>query len=164
MKKLVISLALVAGVLTGCFSETKTAAYFIKNKTERENTLAKCRTDKDSNKDENCINAFKADAQIAATEIDIKAISRALEMYKIQNSVYPTQEQGLKALVNKPTVSPIPKNYAQGGYLEQIPKDPWGNDYQYQNKGLHNDIDVYSYGVDGKTSKNEDGETVIGNW
>ncbi len=163
MKKLVISLALVAGVLTGC-NNTQTVEYFAKNKTERENTLAKCRMDKDSQKDENCINAFQADGKIAATEIDIKAITSALKMYKTQNSVYPTQDQGLQALVDKPTINPIPKNYAQGGYLEQLPKDPWGNDYQYQNKGLHNDVDVYSYGVDGKTSKNEGGETVIGNW
>lgn len=104
------------------------------------------------------------DARKAAALADIKSVSDALKMYKLHNLNYPTQQQGLEALVTKPSISPIPKNYTAGGYLEKLPKDPWGNDYQYQNPGKHNDIDVYSYGADGATSSGEDGATVIGSW
>lgn len=104
------------------------------------------------------------DARKAAALSDIKSIQQSLKMYKLHNVSYPTQQQGLDALVNKPTISPIPKNYTSGGYLEKLPKDPWGNDYQYQNPGRHADIDIYSYGADGPTSAGEDGNTVIGSW
>lgn len=104
------------------------------------------------------------DARKAAAVTDIKAMTDALKMYKLHNLNYPTQQQGLDALVNKPTISPIPKNYTPGGYLEKLPKDPWHNDYQYQNPGKHGDVDIYSYGADGPTSAGENGTTVVGNW
>lgn len=104
------------------------------------------------------------DARKAAALADIKSIQQALKMYKLHNVSYPTQQQGLDALVNKPTISPIPKNYTSGGYLEKLPKDPWGDDYQYQNPGRHGDIDIYSYGADGPTSAGADGNTVVGSW
>lgn len=104
------------------------------------------------------------DARKAAAVTDIKAMTDALKMYKLHNLNYPTQQQGLDALVNKPTISPIPKNYTPGGYLEKLPKDPWHNDYQYQNPGKHGDVDIYSYGADGPTSAGENGATVVGNW
>lgn len=104
------------------------------------------------------------EARKAAALTDIKAIGDSLKMYKLHNSNYPTQQQGLDALVNKPTISPIPRNYTSGGYLEKLPKDPWGNEYQYQNPGKHNDVDVYSYGADGATSSGEGGATVVGGW
>ena len=104
------------------------------------------------------------DARKAAAVTDIKAIGDSLKMYKLHNLNYPTQQQGLEALAHKPTIAPIPKNYSPGGYLEKVPKDPWGNDYQYQNPGKHTDVDVYSFGANGATSSGENGDTVIGNW
>lgn len=104
------------------------------------------------------------DARKAAALTDIKAIKDSLKMYKLHNLNYPTQQQGLDALVNKPTISPIPRNYTSGGYLDKLPKDPWGNDYQYLNPGKHSDVDVYSYGSDNQTSAGEDGSSVIGSW
>jgi len=81
--------------------------------------------------------------------LDIQAISSALEMYRLDNSGYPTTDQGLEALVKKPTTEPIPKRWREGGYLEQVPVDPWGNPYVYLSPGLHRDYDLISYGADG---------------
>jgi general secretion pathway protein G len=81
--------------------------------------------------------------------LDIQAISSALEMYRLDNSGYPTTDQGLEALVKKPTAEPIPKRWREGGYLEQVPVDPWGNPYVYLSPGLHRDYDLISYGADG---------------
>lgn len=103
-------------------------------------------------------------ARTAAAKADIQSVMTALKLYKLDNIRYPTQQQGLDALVNKPSVAPIPNNYKAGGYLEKLPKDPWGNDYQYQNPGKHGEIDVYTYGPDGATSSGEDGQAVIGSW
>ncbi|TXI92318.1 MAG: type II secretion system protein GspG [Neisseriales bacterium] len=103
-------------------------------------------------------------ARTAAAKADIQSVMTALKLYKLDNIRYPTQQQGLDALVNKPSVAPIPNNYKAGGYLEKLPKDPWGNDYQYQNPGKHGEIDVYTYGPDGATSSGEDGQSVIGSW
>ncbi len=105
-------------------------------------------------------NKEKADQQKAVT--DIVALESALDMYKLDNSVYPTTDQGLEALVSKPS-NPTPRNYRDGGYIKRLPKDAWGNDYQYLNAGEHGVIDVFSLGADGQ----EGGEginTDIGNW
>ena len=100
--------------------------------------------------------------QIAAKQ-DIATIMQALKLYRLDNSRYPSGEQGLSALVSKPTASPIPGNWKSGGYLERLPKDPWNTPYQYLIPGIHGEIDVFSLGADGKPG----GEAVdadIGSW
>lgn len=91
------------------------------------------------------------DAKITDARVQIKNIETALKLYKLDNGNYPSTEQGLNALVAKPTVGLIPKGYKEGGYLEskKIPKDPWSNDYLYISPGEHGDYDLFSYGADG---------------
>jgi general secretion pathway protein G len=91
------------------------------------------------------------DAKIADAKVQIRNLESALKLYKLDNSVYPTTEQGLAALVTKPTTGQIPKNYKAEGYLESksVPKDPWGNDYVYLSPGEHGDYDLCSWGADG---------------
>ncbi len=105
------------------------------------------------------------DARIAATKQDIASIMQALKLYRLDNGAYPATEQGLKALLAKPTIEPIPSNWKQGGYLERssLPKDPWGNEYKYLNPGLKGEIDVFSYGRDGQ-SGGEGIDADIGSW
>ena len=105
------------------------------------------------------------DAKIQTTKTQIRSLESALKLYKLDNGVYPTTEQGLNSLVAKPTVGVIPKNYKEGGYIEskQVPKDGWGNDYIYVSPGEHGDYDLSSYGADGVKGgegKNSD----IGSW
>ncbi|MGD9807248.1 MAG: type II secretion system major pseudopilin GspG [Deferribacterales bacterium] len=92
------------------------------------------------------------EARVAKANLDIKAIESALKIYKLENSVYPTTEQGLEALIRKPEVEPIPKNYKRGGYIEENSiKDPWDNDYVYRSPGEDDrDYEIISYGADGK--------------
>jgi general secretion pathway protein G len=91
------------------------------------------------------------DAKIQTTKTQIRNLESALKLYKLDNGVYPTTEQGLNSLVTKPAVGVIPKSYKDGGYLESqnVPKDGWGNDYLYVSPGEHGDYDLYSYGADG---------------
>jgi general secretion pathway protein G len=91
------------------------------------------------------------DAKITDARVQIKNMETALKLYKLDNGVYPTTEQGLVALVSKPTVGVIPKSYKEGGYLEgkKVPKDPWQGDYLYVSPGEHGDYDLFSYGADG---------------
>ncbi|KPC55125.1 Type II secretion system protein G precursor [Amantichitinum ursilacus] len=103
------------------------------------------------------------DARVVAAKQDIRSTVQALKLYKLDNGRYPTTEQGLKALVEKPTSQPTPNNWKTGGYLEKLPKDPWGNDYVYLNPGLHGEIDVMSYGADGQ-SGGENYDADIGSW
>lgn len=105
-------------------------------------------------------NKEKADQQKAVS--DIVALENALDMYKLDNGVYPTTDQGLQALVTKPN-SPEPRQYREGGYIKRLPTDPWGNDYQYLSPGDQGVIDVFTLGADGQ----EGGEEInadIGNW
>jgi general secretion pathway protein G len=88
------------------------------------------------------------EARIVAAKADIAAIQQALKLYRLDNTVYPSTEQGLGALVARPTVNPLPTNWKTGGYLDRVPKDPWGTDYQYLNPGLKGEIDVFSLGAD----------------
>lgn len=99
-------------------------------------------------------------AKMVAAKQTILAIQNAMDLYKLDNGVYPTEEQGVQALVTKPTSDPIPQNWQSGGYLQHMPKDPWGHAYHYDNPGKHGDIDIYSDGPSGKP----DGKTLIGNW
>ncbi|KLV06118.1 MULTISPECIES: type II secretion system major pseudopilin GspG [Photobacterium] len=106
-------------------------------------------------------NKEKADQQKVVT--DISALEQALDMYKLDNSVYPTTDQGLEALVTKPASSPEPRNYRNGGYIKRLPQDPWGNDYHYVMPGEHGAVDIFSLGADGQ--EGGDGvNTDIGNW
>lgn len=89
------------------------------------------------------------EARLVAARADIAAINQALKLYRLDNITYPTTEQGLAALVQRPSVAPIPNNWKPGGYLERLPKDPWGRDYQYLNPGVRGEIDVFSFGADG---------------
>lgn len=104
------------------------------------------------------------DARRVAAQADISSVMNALKLYKLDNMRYPTNQQGLNSLVQQPSIAPIPNNYKSGGYLDKLPKDPWGNDYQYANPGQHGEIDVYTYGPDGATSAGENGSAVIGSW
>ena len=83
-------------------------------------------------------------AQVVSAKQNVVAIENALELYKLDNGFYPTSEQGLKALVTKPTTEPIPPNWEPGGYLKQLPLDPWGHPFHYENPGKHGDVDVFS--------------------
>ncbi|MBI1362761.1 MAG: type II secretion system protein GspG [Proteobacteria bacterium] len=98
-------------------------------------------------------------ARRTTAELQVKKIAEALEMYKLDNRKYPTTDQGLKALVEKPTSGPEAENWQKGGYMPNMPKDPWGNDYVYLQPGVHGDFDIISYGADGKkggTDENAD--------
>lgn len=99
------------------------------------------------------------EARIVKAQQDIRAVQSALEMYRLDNGFYPSQEQGLLALVTRPTTAPEPRSWSEEGYLPSLPKDPWGNDYQYANPGTHSRIDIFSYGPTGQP-----GGEVIGNW
>lgn len=92
------------------------------------------------------------DARIAEAKVQIRNLETALKLFKLDNGFYPDTQQGLQALVEKPTSGRIPLNYKEGGYLEQkkIPLDPWGNPYVYISPGLNGDYDLMSYGADGK--------------
>jgi general secretion pathway protein G len=83
-------------------------------------------------------------------------------MYRLDNFRYPTTEQGLEALVNKPA-DPTLTNWKAGGYLPRLPKDPWGNPYQYLNPGNHGEIDIYTLGADGRPG-GEGLDADVGNW
>jgi general secretion pathway protein G len=89
-------------------------------------------------------------ARVTAAKADIATIMEALKLYRLDNQRYPTTEQGLSALVTRPTLSPVPPNWKPNGYLEHLPQDPWGNPYQYLNPGLRGEIDVFSFGADGQ--------------
>ncbi len=102
-------------------------------------------------------------AKVVKVKEDIQAIENALDLYKLDNGVYPSQAQGLKALVTKPTTGNIPGNYASGGYLKRMPLDPWGNAYHYDNPGKHGVIDIFTYGANNAPTGTGINAT-IGNW
>jgi general secretion pathway protein G len=102
-------------------------------------------------------------ARTAKAKNDIRALESALELYRLDNYVYPTTDQGLEALVTRPTGSPEPKNWKSGGYIKKLNKDPWGNDYLYLSPGENGDVDIFSYGADG-VSGGEGPNSDIGSW
>lgn len=103
------------------------------------------------------------EARVVRAKADIQAIVTALNTYKLDNFSYPATEQGLEALVAKPAGAPEAPNWRKGGYLDGVPKDPWGRTYLYLQPGQHGDMDVYTLGSDGKTGgEGEAGD--IGNW
>jgi general secretion pathway protein G len=103
------------------------------------------------------------EARITAARSDIGNLVTALRLYKLDNRSYPSNDQGLDALVKAPSLAPIPPAWKKGGYLDKLPKDPWGNPYQYLNPGVHGDIDVWSLGADGQPG-GEGGNADIGSW
>ena len=103
------------------------------------------------------------EARIIAAKQDIASLQQALKLYRLDNQRYPTTEQGLQALLVKPTTTPIPANWKAGGYIERLPKDPWGSPYQYLNPGVRGEIDVFSYGADGAPG-GEGNDADIGSW
>ena len=103
------------------------------------------------------------EARIIAAKQDVATLAQALRLYKLDNFAYPSTDQGLQALVVKPAAAPIPANWKAGGYLERLPKDPWGRDYRYLNPGRHGEIDIFSLGADGEPG-GEGNDADIGNW
>jgi general secretion pathway protein G len=91
------------------------------------------------------------EARIVAARADIAAVQQALKLYRLDNTFYPSTEQGLQALVQRPATQPIPANWKDGGYLDRMPKDPWGREYMYLNPGVRGEIDVFSFGADGRS-------------
>lgn len=102
-------------------------------------------------------------ARIVKAKQDIRAMEGALELYRLDNFNYPSTDQGLEALVTEPSGSPEAKNWKSGGYLKRLPKDPWGNDYQYLSPGVNGTVDIFTYGADGEEG-GEEGGADIGNW
>jgi len=103
------------------------------------------------------------EARRVAAKQDIATVMQALKLYRLDNGSYPSQDQGLRALVEKPAADPQPTNWKDGGYLEHLPNDPWSHPYQYLNPGVHGEIDVFSYGADGKAG-GEGNNADIGSW
>ncbi len=99
------------------------------------------------------------EARISKAKQDIRALSTALDLYKLDNYAYPTTDQGIEALATKPTSAPEPKHYREEGYLKKTPLDPWQNPYQYLSPGEHGQVDIYSLGPD-QTPSDDD----IGDW
>lgn len=103
------------------------------------------------------------DAKITAAQSDIRSIGNALDLYRLDNHAYPSTDQGLEALVSKPTGYPEAKNWNPDGYLKKAPLDPWGNPYHYISPGSHGKYDLYSLGADGKEG-GEGNDADIVNW
>jgi general secretion pathway protein G len=101
------------------------------------------------------------DARVTAARTDINNLMQQLKLYKLDNQRYPSAEQGLDALVRKPTVGVIPPNWRP--YVDKLPNDPWGHPYLYVNPGVKGEVDVFSYGADGQ-SGGEGVNADIGSW
>ena len=101
------------------------------------------------------------DARITAARTDVGNVIQALKLYKLDNQRFPTTEQGLKALILKPTTEPVPGNWKP--YLDKLPSDPWGRPYQYLNPGIKGEVDVLSFGADGQAG-GEGNNADLGSW
>ena len=102
-----------------------------------------------------------AGARVTAARTDVNNLVQALKLYKLDNQRYPSNEQGLRALVAKPTTGVIPPNWKP--YLDKLPNDPWDHPYQYANPGVKGEIDVYSFGADGQVG-GEGNDAEVGSW
>ena len=100
-------------------------------------------------------------ARITKAKQDIRSLEAALNLYKLDNFAYPTTDQGLESLVQKPSGSPEPKNWNK--YMDRLPKDPWGEPYQYLSPGSKSDVDIYSLGADAQPG-GEGVNSDVGNW
>ena len=103
------------------------------------------------------------DARLQKAYADFKAIETALKIYHLDNYNYPSSEQGLQALVTKPSDDPEPRNWKQGGYLPDVPVDPWGNPYLYLYPGENGEFDIYTLGAD-RTAGGDSQNADLGNW
>jgi general secretion pathway protein G len=103
------------------------------------------------------------DARITAARQDISTLMSALKLYRLDNQRYPTTEQGLGALIAKPTSGPAANGWKTGGYIDKLPKDPWGGQYQYLSPGVKGEVDVFSYGADGQPG-GAGNDADIGSW
>lgn len=103
------------------------------------------------------------DARILAAKQDIATLMQALKLYRLDNQRYPTTEQGLHALIARPTNGPQPANWKSGGYIDRLNKDPWGNPYQYVSPGTRNEVDIFSFGADGQPGGTGN-DADIGSW
>ena len=103
------------------------------------------------------------DARILAAKQDIATLMQALKLYRLDNQRYPTTEQGLQALIARPTNGPQPANWKSGGYIDRLNKDPWGNIYQYMSPGTRSEVDIFSYGADGQVGGTGN-DADIGSW
>ncbi len=103
------------------------------------------------------------EARVLAAKQDVANLMQALKLYRLDNQRYPVTEQGLQALVAQPTTAPLAPNWKTGGYVERLPKDPWGNPYQFLNPGINGEIDVFSFGADGALG-GEGNDADIGSW
>ena len=102
-------------------------------------------------------------AAVVRARQDIQSLDTALKMYKLDNFSYPSTQQGLEALVQRPAGTPEAPNWKDGGYLDRLPRDPWGNNYEYLSPGRNGEYDVYSLGKDGQPG-GEGFNADIGNW
>lgn len=102
-------------------------------------------------------------ARITKAAQDIRILENSLRLYRLDNFFYPSTEQGLEALVVRPTTPPEPRRWKEGGYIDRLPRDPWGSEYQYLNPGQYGEIDIFSYGADGRPG-GEGVNAEIGNW
>lgn len=102
-------------------------------------------------------------ARAARAQSDIAAIASAVKLYKLDNFRYPTTEQGLAALVSPPSAEPLAPNWAAGGYMDRLPKDPWGRVYNYLSPGVHGEFDIFTYGADGAPG-GTGADADIGSW
>jgi general secretion pathway protein G len=103
------------------------------------------------------------EARVQKVFADFNSIETALKIYRLDNYVYPTTEQGLEALVAPSNLEPVPRNFKPGGYLSEVPRDPWGRPYLYLQPGEQGEVDIYSLGADG-LSGGEEQNADIGNW
>jgi general secretion pathway protein G len=101
------------------------------------------------------------DARVSAARVDVGNLMMALKLYKLDNQRYPTSEQGLRALKERPSVDPVPQNWRS--YVEKLPNDPWGQPYQYINPGVFGEVDVLSLGADG-VAGGQGRDADIGSW
>lgn len=105
------------------------------------------------------------EAKVVQAKVQMEGLETALKLYRLDNGVYPSTEQGLQALVQQPETAPVPRKWRKGGYLEKgkLPQDPWKNDFIYLSPGIHGDYDIISYGADG-VQGGEDFNKDINNW
>jgi general secretion pathway protein G len=102
-------------------------------------------------------------ARVARVQSDLAVLESAVNLYRLDNFRYPTTQQGLQALVTAPVTEPAPQNYASGGYIDRLPRDPWGKEYQYLAPGVYGDFDIFTFGADG-VSGGDGINADIGTW
>ena len=103
------------------------------------------------------------ESRVTAAKVDIASLMQALKLYKLDNQRYPTTDQGLQSLTTKPTSGPSASGWKAGGYIDKLPKDPWGNPYQYLAPGIHGEVDLFTLGADGQPGGTGE-DAGVGSW